>query len=69
MATLYVGTCGADAAMPETIAATFFGALMKGDAAKAVDDCVASNPIFKEKAQQVQLFQKPPFAAVAVSVP
>ena len=54
---LGVGTSRAETPTPEKIAAAFFDTLMKGDASKAVDSFFAINPLFKDKAQQVQLLK------------
>ena len=56
-AALGIGACRAEAPTPEKIAATFFDTFMKGDASKAVDNFFAINPLFKDKAQQVQLLK------------
>jgi len=52
-----IGGCLADSPTPEKIAANFFDTLIKGDAAKAVDDFFSSNQKFKEKIQALQLLK------------
>jgi hypothetical protein len=78
MTALGVGVGQAETLTPEKIAATFFETLIKGDDTKAVDGFFSLNPLFKGKAQQVQLLKSQlgtvsqlygaPFAVEVVSV-
>jgi len=42
---------------PDSISSQFFDTLIKGDSGKAVDGFFGTNPMFKEKGQQIQLLK------------
>lgn len=54
---VFTTSFSADKQTPESIASAFFATVLKGHGNEALDALWASNPIFKERVQQLQLLK------------